>query len=106
MLDMFISSISLLLKELNMMHYDVKDSIYSNSNTFTGDDCIYTERRSVFIPYFLPDIISLPRFTQPKIDHVYLPKVQKQQYIPIVAVPRRMLRCQRKGIGLRIKIAN
>ncbi|KKU86987.1 MAG: hypothetical protein UY18_C0050G0015 [Microgenomates group bacterium GW2011_GWF2_47_9] len=43
------------------------------------------------------------RFTMPKAEPIYRPKITKPQWTPTTKAPLRMLRCDRKGIGLRIK---
>lgn len=48
-------------------------------------------------------LMPTPRFSMPAAAQVYRPKITKPQWNPTATAPRRMLRCNRKGIGLRIK---
>jgi len=47
-------------------------------------------------------LMPTPRFTMPIAEQIHRPKFTKPQWTPTAMAPRRMLRCNRKGIGLRI----
>lgn len=78
-----------------MLDYDTDSTC---SNRYIG-----THYHEVYVPFPPFDIDWLPPFTMPPAAQAYRPKFTKPQWTPTATAPRRMLRCNRKGIGLRVK---
>ena len=48
-------------------------------------------------------VMPTPRFTMPPAEQTHRPRFTNPQWTPTSTTPRKVLRCNRKGIGLRIK---
>lgn len=82
-----------------MLYYDGGASTTSATNNYI----VRVYCCDAYDPYQVFDMDWLPPFTMTPAPKIYRPKFTKPQYAPPATAPRKALRCNRKGIGLRIK---